>query len=97
MKGYWLIIGTEVSDQEAQSEYGRLWKPISEKYQARLNPLKSPPQMKEARDANRVIVVEFPSFELARACYSDPAYEEAKRFALQASKRELLIFEGELM
>ncbi|TGQ24896.1 DUF1330 domain-containing protein, partial [Mesorhizobium sp. M4B.F.Ca.ET.214.01.1.1] len=28
MKGYWLIIGTEISDQQAQAEYGRLWKPI---------------------------------------------------------------------
>lgn len=38
MKGYWLIIGTEISDQEAQAEYARLWKPIGEKYQARSNP-----------------------------------------------------------
>ncbi|TIR83790.1 MAG: DUF1330 domain-containing protein, partial [Mesorhizobium sp.] len=30
------------------------------------------------------------------ACYDDPAYEEAKRFALQASNRVLLIFEGDL-
>ncbi|TIO19749.1 MAG: DUF1330 domain-containing protein, partial [Mesorhizobium sp.] len=26
MKGYWLIVGTEISDQEAQAEYARLWK-----------------------------------------------------------------------
>lgn len=96
MKGYWLILGTEISDQVAQSEYGRLWKPIAEKYQAKLNPQKVPPSLKEARDAHRVIVVEFPSLELAKACYSDPAYEEARRFALRASNRELLIFEGEL-
>ncbi|TIO14004.1 MAG: DUF1330 domain-containing protein, partial [Mesorhizobium sp.] len=50
----------------------------------------------EARDAGRVIVVQFPSLEAAKACYDDPAYEEAKRFALQASNRVLLIFEGDL-
>jgi hypothetical protein len=41
--------------------------------------------LKEARDTSRVIVVEFPSHEMA-----------AKRFALQASNRVLLIFGGEL-
>lgn len=53
MKGYWLILGTEVSNQEAQAKYGRLWKPIAEKYQARINPLGTPPALKEARDAHR--------------------------------------------
>ncbi|AZO60004.1 MAG: DUF1330 domain-containing protein [Mesorhizobium sp.] len=96
MKGYWLIVGTEISDQEAQAEYARLWKPIGEKYQARSNPSEVPPLLVEARDAGRVIVVEFPSLEAAKACYDDPAYEEAKRFALQASNRVLLIFEGDL-
>lgn len=96
MKGYWLIIGTEISDQEAQAEYARLWKPIGEKYQARSNPTKEPPLLVEARDAGRVVVVEFPSLEMAKACYDDPAYDEARRFALQASNRVLLIFEGDL-
>ncbi|MGF1629786.1 MAG: DUF1330 domain-containing protein [Kiloniellaceae bacterium] len=35
-------------------------------------------------------------YELAQACYEDPAYQEAKRFASKASKRDLLIFEGDL-
>lgn len=96
MKGYWLILGTSVSDQDAQAEYGRLWKPIAEKYQARLNPMKVPPLLKEARDATRVVVVEFPSYAIARACYDDPAYAEARKLALKASNRELVIFEGDL-
>lgn len=96
MKGYWLILGTEISDKAAQTEYGRLWQPIAEKYKARLNPLKVPPVLKEARDTHRVIVVEFPSIEDARACYDDPAYREASRHAQQASHRQLLILEGEL-
>lgn len=96
MKGYWLIVGTEIFNEGAQSEYAKLWKPIAEKYQARINPLKVPPLLREARDASRIIVVEFPSHELAQACYDDPAYGEARSFALQASTRELLILKGEL-
>ncbi|WP_167506996.1 MULTISPECIES: DUF1330 domain-containing protein [unclassified Mesorhizobium] len=96
MKGYWLIVGTEISDQEAQAEYGRLWKPIGEKYRARTNTTKQPPLLIEARDAKRMVLVEFPSLEIAKACYADPAYEEAMRFALKASNRVLVMFEGDL-
>lgn len=49
MKGYWVIIGTDVTDQNAQAEYGRLWKPIAEKYQAVINPSDTPPALKESR------------------------------------------------
>ena len=96
MKGYWLILGTEITDRVAQDEYNRLWAPIAEKYQARLNPTKVPPLLKEARNASRVIIAEFPSYEIAKACYEDPAYQEARQFALRASNRDLLIFEGEI-
>jgi uncharacterized protein (DUF1330 family) len=96
MKGYWLILGTVITDRAAQDEYSRLWAPIAEKYQARLNPTKVPPLLKEARNTSRVIIAEFPSYEMAKACYEDPAYQEARQFALQASKRDLLIFEGEI-
>ena len=78
MKGYWLILGTEVSDQVAQDEYNKLWAPIAKKYQARLNPTTVPPLLKEARNTVRVIIAEFPSYELAKACYEDPTYQEAR-------------------
>ncbi len=96
MKGYWLIIGTEIADQEAQQEYGRLWKPLAEKYQARINPLSVPPVLREVRDAARVTVVEFPSYEIAAECYDDPDYQEALQLALKASKRELVLLKGDL-
>ena len=96
MKGYWLIIGTEVTDAEAQAEYGKLWQPIAKRYGARINPTPVAPFLAEARDARRVIVVEFPSLAQARACYDDPAYAEARTLAHRAAQRELLIFEGDL-
>ena len=97
MKGYWLILKAEVLDQAAQSEYAKLWKPIAEKYQARINPGKTSPALEEARDAQQMIVVEFPSYEAARSCYDDPAYTEARRLALNAAARSLIIFEGDLV
>ncbi len=43
MKGYWFILGTDITDEEAQQKYGKLWAPLAEKCQARLNPTKIPP------------------------------------------------------
>ncbi|SAL83175.1 hypothetical protein AWB68_06805 [Caballeronia choica] len=34
MKGYWLILGSNVEDHAAQERYAALWKPIASRYQA---------------------------------------------------------------
>jgi len=96
MKGYWLILGSKIADAEAQTEYARLWAPIAAKYQAKINSTKTPPLLQEARDTARVVVVEFSTLEAAKACYDDVAYQEAMQYALRASKRDLIMFEGDL-
>ncbi len=96
MKGYWLILKGSVGDQDAQTEYNKLWAPIAEKYQARIAPRETPPVLREARDAQQVLIVEFPSYEAAQQCYDDPAYGEACRFALKAANRELVLLKGDL-
>lgn len=95
MKGYWLVLGTAVADQSAQDDYNRLWRPIAEKYGAKINP-GTPPVLKEGRDTARLIVVEFPSLQAATDCYEDPAYQEAMAFAHKAAQRNLVIFGGDL-
>ncbi|TPE52463.1 DUF1330 domain-containing protein [Amaricoccus solimangrovi] len=96
MKGYWLILGTEITDQAAQAEYGALWAPIAKRYGARLVSVSEAARLLEARDASRMLLVEFPSHEAARACYEDPAYEAARVFAAKAAKRSLVLLRGEL-
>ena len=97
MKGYWIILGTEVADQESQAEYGRLWAPISEKYRAKINPTEMPPVLMEARNTARVIIVEFATYDDAVACYEDPDYQKAKAFANKAAMRDLLVVRGEIV
>jgi uncharacterized protein (DUF1330 family) len=96
MKGYWLILGSNVEDQAAQERYAALWKPIASRYEASVRVLDATAVLKEAHSTKRVLAIEFPSIELARACYEDHAYQEAMLFALKASHRELLIIEGDL-
>ena len=52
--------------------------------------------LKEGRDTARVLLVEFPDIAAARACYADPAYAAACEHARKASRRDLLILEGDL-
>lgn len=96
MKGYWLILGAEITDAEAQAHYGALWAPIAQKYGARLVKDAQSLSLKEGRNTARVLLVEFPSYAQAKACYDDPAYQQAKAFALAASSRDLLVFEGDV-
>lgn len=95
MKGYWIILGAAVTDTQAQQEYGRLWRPIAEQYGATLKSL-APGALVEGHSSTRVLAVEFESYALAKACYEDSAYAEAKVWALRAYRRELIIIEGDL-
>ena len=96
MKGYWIILGSAVTDTDAQQEYARLWAPIAERYGAKLKAL-DPAALLESNNSKRVLAVEFPSYALAKACYEDPAYAEAKAFALRAARRELMVIEGDFL
>lgn len=96
MKGYWIILGTAIADADAQARYVALWAPIAAKYQARLIATGSSLDLKEPRDAQRMFLVEFPSFALAKACYDDLAYQHAKDFALAAADRSLVLLEGDI-
>lgn len=95
MKGYWIIFGDAPNDAEAQLEYSRLWRPIAEKFDAKLKVL-HPSALVESHTSSRALAVEFASYTQAKACYEDPAYQAAKEFALRAAKREVIIIEGDL-
>jgi len=94
MKGYWLILGGKVIDQDAQKIYGALWAPIAERYHAKIKILDAETVIKEGQEKSRALVVEFPTYEDAKACYESEAYQHALQFALKGSTRELLLLEG---
>lgn len=93
MAGYWILRGT-VKDQEAFDEYARLWGPIAERYGVRYLAAGGRHETREGVDHERVVIVEFSSYEQAVACYDDPEYRESLPFAFKAYDRELVIVEG---
>ena len=48
----------------------------------------------EGNERERNVIVRFDSVEDAERCYRSPAYQEALKFALAASERDLCIVEG---
>ncbi|SDY83111.1 Uncharacterized conserved protein, DUF1330 family [Jannaschia faecimaris] len=42
----------------------------------------------------RTVVIEFPSYEAARACYDSPGYQEALKLRQGISESDLVIAEG---
>ncbi len=94
MAGYWIVRASASTDSEATETYSRLWKPIAEKYQAKILASSGQHKTVEGEDRPRNLVVEFPSYQAALDCYYDPDYTIAAEFALKAYDRDLVIVEG---
>lgn len=93
MAGYWIVKGTLV-DEDAFQEYAKLWKPVSEKYGARMLTAGGKSETPEGAAHERVLIVEFDSYQTALDCYNDPDYQASLPFADKAYNRELTIVEG---
>ena len=93
MAGYWIVKGGELRDKEAYKEYARRWGPVADRFSARI--LNAGGRL-DAREGTwgRSVIVEFPSFEQAVACYEDEEYQASLPFARKAYDRDLAIVEG---
>lgn len=94
MAGYWIVRGSQVRDEEALREYGRLWAEIAPRFGAEVIAGKGEIDTREGAQYPRQLVIRFPSFAEAVACYEDADYQAAMAFAQRAYDRELAILEG---
>lgn len=94
MPGYWIVRSTNSTDPDAAATYVELWKPIAQKYGAKVLASSGEHQTVEGEDRPRNLIIEFPSYQVAWDCYHDPEYTEAASYALKAFNRELVIIEG---
>ncbi|MFC6636925.1 DUF1330 domain-containing protein [Sulfitobacter sp. JBTF-M27] len=96
MAGYWIIRGS-VSDTQALEEYARRYNAIGERFGGRYLTAGGKHQIREGREFDRVVIVEFDSFDRAVACYEDAEYQELIPVALKAygHDREFTIVDGD--
>jgi uncharacterized protein (DUF1330 family) len=92
-KGYW-IARVDVHDAEAYRAYLAANGAVFEKYGARFLVRGGASEQVEGTGRERNVVLEFPSYERALACYRSPEYQPVKALRLAASEADILVIEG---
>ncbi|WP_299561004.1 DUF1330 domain-containing protein [uncultured Sulfitobacter sp.] len=92
-KGYW-IGNLDVRDTAAYEKYRAAnAKPFAQ-YGARFLVRGGTQQIREGVANPRTVVIEFPSYADAVACYQSPGYQAAKDIRMTVSDGTLIIVEG---
>src|SRR6516164_693854 len=94
-KGYWVVSYRSVSDETALKKYGELAIPAIEAGGGKaLIRTADAVEPREAGLKQRVVVMEFASFESALATYNGAAYQAALKVLGSATERDFRIVEG---
>ena len=92
-KGYW-IAHIDVTDAQEYPAYLAAAQPAYEKYGANFLVRGGEFLAAEGKSRSRHVVIEFPSYEAALACYHSPEYEKARAIRQQNSDGEVLVISG---
>ena len=78
MKGYW-IVKVNVLDIEKQKEYASYAGKAVKKYEGKFLVRGGEQLIKEGKEYERNVIVEFPSYEQAKMAYESNEYQSAKK------------------
>jgi uncharacterized protein (DUF1330 family) len=92
-KGYW-IGRVDVSDPEAYKAYVAANAEPLRKYGARFLVRGGSFEAKEGTSRSRNVVLEFPNYEAALACYQSPEYQRAIALRTSCSVADVIVIEG---
>lgn len=92
-KGYW-IVRVDVSDPEVYGRYVQANAEPLGRHGARFLVRGGRHEAVEGSARARNVVIEFPSYEAALACFRDPAYQAAKAIRDPVVEADILIIEG---
>ena len=92
-KGY-LICHITVNDPEAYKEYVEKDTPILEGLGAKFVVRGGKSETLEGETLNRHVVIEFPSFEAAKAAYHDPDYQTVAEIRKRTADSQIILVEG---
>ena len=92
----YLIVDTQIDNPDAYEEYKRLAKPIAEKYGGvyRARGGKMDVRETDLWTPTRMVVIEFPDMEAARAFVDSDEYAPVKPLRRENARCTLLILEG---
>ena len=93
MKAYWIAHVT-ITDPDPYKVYAETAPAAFEKYNAKILARGGRCEQLEGDGRPRNVVIEFPSFEDAIACYNSPEYQAARENRVGAGEAEIVIVEG---
>jgi len=92
-KGYW-IARVDVHDDEGYKPYAAANPAIFKKFGGRFVVRGGKFNAAEGSSRSRNVVIEFPDYETAMACYNSPEYQANIKVRLSNSTGDLIIIEG---
>jgi uncharacterized protein (DUF1330 family) len=92
-KGYW-IANVDVSNPDEYKKYVAANAVPFKKFGARFLTRGGKSELVEGKFRSRVVVIEFPNYEAALACYRSPEYGESRKFRASASVADIIVLEG---
>ena len=92
-KGYW-VARVDVHDEEGYKAYAANNPAIFKKFGARFVVRAGKFEGMEGQNRTRNVVIEFPDYATALACYRSPEYQENIKRRLPHSMADLVIIEG---
>ncbi|MEM9579201.1 MAG: DUF1330 domain-containing protein [Pseudomonadota bacterium] len=92
-KGYWIAHVT-VDDPETYERYKAANAAPFAEYGARFLVRAGQQELREGQARPRTVVIEFPSYAAAKACYGSDAYQAAKAIRDPIATSDLVIIEG---
>ena len=92
-KGYWVAFA-DVHDPQGYQAYIAENATAFRKYGGRFLTRGGHHEAPEGQPRSRTVVIEFPSYQAALACYQSPEYEKAKALRQGKSVMDLVIAEG---
>ncbi|MFT4650651.1 MAG: hypothetical protein ACI8XX_002050 [Polaribacter sp.] len=94
MTGYWMVRSPVIKDDDALTQYAKLWGPIAQRYGAEFIAGKGLLQTREGNNYARQAIIRFPSYDDAINCYDDPEYQALLPLVGKAFDRDLTILAG---
>jgi uncharacterized protein (DUF1330 family) len=92
-KGYW-IARVDVSNEEGYRLYAEANPAIFKKYGGRFVVRAGKYECPEGSSRSRNVVIEFPDYAAALACYRSPEYQANIRLRILYSSIDIIIIEG---
>jgi uncharacterized protein (DUF1330 family) len=92
-KGYW-IVNVRIRDQQRYPDYIAANKQAFDKYGAKFIVRGGNYEVVKGNSGERHVVIEFDSFETAKACFQSPEYQAALRIFETCADSDVVIAEG---